>query len=195
MVIKMSRIGKQTITIPAGVTVEKKDGLISVVGPKGTLTTKIRPEMQIEIANNQIKVINNRDDKFTRSLHGLTRAKIANLIVGVTEGYEKSLKLIGTGYRARIEGEKLILSVGFSHPVEILPKEGIKFEVEGNDILKVSGINKDLVGQVAAKLRDIRPPEPYKGKGIRYLNEQVRRKAGKAGKAGAAGTGGAGGGQ
>jgi len=190
----MSRIGKQPVPIPAGVTVEIKDGEVVVTGPKGKLTQSIRPEIEVNLKDNQLFVSRKSDSKLARSLHGLTRSLIANMVKGVTDGWSKTLKLVGTGYRVKLEpsaaGEKLVLSVGFSHPVEVQPVEGIKFEVQGNDTIVISGIDKALVGQVAAKIRKIRPPEPYKGKGIRYEDEKVRRKPGKAAKTGVPGAGG-----
>lgn len=185
----MSRIGQQPIKIPEGVSVDYHPPLLVVKGPKGELRQRIRPELEVEIGEGQIKISRKKNDKFVRSLHGLTRTLIVNIIEGLTRGYSKVLKLVGTGYRVKKEGKKLVLSLGFSHPVEVEPVEGIQFEVEGNDTIKVSGIDKQLVGQVAAKIRQIKPPEPYKGKGIRYQDEEVRRKPGKAGKAGMAGFG------
>lgn len=186
---EMSRIGKQPIQIPQGVTVQLKNGEVVVRGPKGELRQEIQPEVKVAIKKDQVLVSRKSEDKLARSLHGLTRTLIANMIQGVTEGWSKTLKLVGTGYRAKLEGEELILSVGFSHPVELKPIEGIKFEVRGNDTITVLGIDKALVGRVAAEIRKIRPPEPYKGKGIRYKDEKVRRKPGKAAKIGAAGFG------
>lgn len=185
----MSRIGKKPIPVPEGVTVEIKDGEIKVAGPKGELKQEVRPEIKIEIKNNQVLVSRKVENKLGRSLHGLARTLIANMIKGVTEGWSKTLKLVGTGYRAKLEGDNLVLSLGFSHPVEIKPVEGIKFEVKGNDTITILGLDKALVGRVAAGIRKIRPPEPYKGKGIRYEDEEVRRKPGKAAKIGAAGFG------
>lgn len=185
----MSRIGQQPIKIPEGVSVDYRPPLLVVKGPKGELKQKIRPELKVEIEQGKIKISRKKNDKSNRSLHGLTRTLIANMIEGVTQGYSKVLKLVGTGYRVKKEGEKLVLSLGFSHPVTVESVEGIQFEVEGNDTIKVSGIDKQLVGQVAAKIRQIKPPEPYKGKGIRYQDEEVRRKPGKAGKVGIAGFG------
>jgi len=185
----MSRIGRQPIPIPEGVTVEVKKGEVKVVGPKGELIQEIRPEIRVEIKNNQVLVSRKVDSRLGRSLHGLTRTLIANMIKGVTEGWSKTLTLVGTGFRAKLEGESLVLSLGFSHPVQVKPVEGIKFEVKGNDTITVWGIDKALVGQVAAGIRKIKPPEPYKGKGIRYKDEEVRRKPGKAAKIGAAGFG------
>lgn len=185
----MSRIGRQPVQIPEGVTVEIKGGEIKVKGPKGELKQRIRSEIKVEKKNNQILVSRKVENKLGRSLHGLIRTLIANMIKGVTEGWSKTLKLVGTGYRAKLEGEKLVLSVGFSHPVVVKPVEGLQFEVKGNDTIRVLGIDKALVGQVAAEIRKIRPPEPYKGKGIRYEGEEVKRKPGKAAKIGAAGFG------
>lgn len=183
----MSRIGKQPIKIPENVSIECCDLEIVVKGPLGELRKKIHPELKVEIENGEIRILRKKDDKFTRSLHGLTRALIANMIKGVTQEYSKVLKLIGTGYRARKDQEKLILSLGFSHPVEIEPIEGVRFEVEGDDTIKIFGMDKSLVGQVAAKIRQIKPPESYKGKGIRYQDEEVKQKPGKAGKIGVTG--------
>lgn len=186
----MSRIGIQPIEIPQGVTVKTQNNRVEVSGPKGNLSLDVRSEIKVTIKENQIMVTRENEEKFTRSLHGLFRTLVANMIKGVTEGFGKTLKIIGTGYRVAKEGEKLILTVGFSHPVNIEPPTGIKFEVEGDDLIKISGVDKALVGQIAATIRAIRPPEPYKGKGIRYLDEVVRHKAGKAGKVGAAGAAG-----
>ncbi len=186
----MSRVGKQPIKIAQGVTVNEKNREIEVIGPKGSLKMNYRREIKIEIKDGQILVNRINENKISCSLHGLTRTLIANMVKGVTEGFSKTLKLVGTGYKVVAEGQDLVLSVGFSHPVRVKQPEGIKFEVEGNNIIKVIGIDKGLVGQWAAKIRDIYPPEAYKGKGIRYLDEEVRLKPGKAGKAvGAAGGG------
>lgn len=189
VMVNMSRIGQQPIKIPEGVEVDYRQSVLVVKGPKGELKQKIRPELKVEVSQDEIKVSRKKNDRFSRSLHGLARTLIANMIWGVIEGYSKVLKLMGTGYRVKKDGEKLVLSLGFSHPVTIEPIEGIHFEVEGDDTIKISGIDKGLVGQVAAKIRQIRPPEPYKGKGIRYQDEEVRRKPGKAGKVGVAGFG------
>ena len=183
----MSKIGKKPIEILDQVTVEIKNGQIFVAGPKGSLNLKIRPEIKVFIKGNQVFVSRDRNDRLSRSLHGLTRTLIANAVEGVTNGFSKTLEMVGTGYRASLEGENLVLAVGFSHPVKVLPPSGIKFEVEGNNKIKISGIDKALVGQVAAQIRKIRPPDPYKGKGIRYEGEEVKLKPGKAGKAGAVG--------
>jgi large subunit ribosomal protein L6 len=185
----MSRIGNQPVKIPEGVSVEYRPGFLLVKGPKGELKQKIRPEVEVSVEAQEVKISRKKDDQFSRSLHGLTRSLVANMIKGVTEGYQQVLKLVGTGYRVSQSGEKLVLSLGFSHPVEIEPIEGIQLTVPDKETIKISGVDKQLVGQVAAKIRHLRPPEPYKGKGIRYEEETVRRKAGKAGKVGAAGFG------
>ena len=183
----MSRVGREPIIIPEGVTVEIRENGVKVSGPKGSLSLEMRPEIKAEVKEGKILVTRQNEEQMSRALHGLFRTLIDNLIIGVTQGYEKTLKIEGIGYRAVMEGETLILSVGFSHPVKVSPPLGIKFETGDNNLIKVSGIDKGLVGQWTAKVRAIRPPEPYKGKGIRYLDEQIKRKAGKAGKAGAAG--------
>jgi large subunit ribosomal protein L6 len=182
---KMSRIGKLPVKLPESAKAVFSDNQIKVSGPKGELSQEVRPEVKIEINKEEILVTRKKDDKFSRSLHGLYRSLIFNMVKGVSEGFEKKLKLIGVGYRVRKEGEGLVLSVGYSHDVPVEKIEGISFDVEGTDIIKVSGIDKARVGEIAAKLRKIRPPEPYKGKGIRYIDEVISLKAGKAGKAGA----------
>ena len=184
----MSRIGKKPITIPEGVEIKIEDSEIRVKGPKGELKREIRPEIKVEIKEKEILVSPLKETKKTKAFWGLTRALINNMVKGVIEGYEKKLQIEGVGYKARVEGEYLILEVGFSHPVKIKQPEGINFSVEKN-IITVSGIDKELVGQVAAKIRKVRPPEPYKGKGIRYLGEQIRKKAGKKMVAAAGGAG------
>lgn len=178
----MSRIGKQPIPIPAGVEVYIKDGVVSVTGPKGSLNFTPHLRMNITLEDKSVLVKRAGNDILDRSLHGLTRTLIANMISGVTAGFSKKLELHGVGYRAQIQGKKLQLSLGFSHPVEFTAPEGIMFEIdkEKKNIITVSGIDKILVGQVAANLRALRKPEPYKGKGIRYFGEVIRRKAGKA---------------
>jgi len=185
----MSRIGQQPVKIPENVKVDYHGSTLVIEGPKGELKQKIRPELKVKIGQGEIKIDRRKNDKFSRSLHGLTRTLVANMVNGVTQGYSKVLKLVGTGYRVKKEGEKLVLSLGFSHLVEVESVEGIQFELEGDDTIKIFGIDKGLVGQMAAKIRQIKPPEPYKGKGIRYQDEEVRRKPGKAGKVGAAGFG------
>ncbi len=177
----MSRIGKMPIQIPDGVTVEYKDGLITVKGPKGQLQFRHHPDMIIEMKDKEILVKRPSDKKFHRALHGTTRQIINNMIIGVKDGFKKELEVHGTGYRARMEGKNLVLQVGFSHDVVMTPPEGITVKVEGQNKIIVEGIDKQLVGQFAANIRAVRPPEPYKGKGIRYAGEHIRRKAGKAG--------------
>lgn len=184
--ITVSRIGQKPVVIPAGVTVEINQDKIEVTGPKGSLEQKIRPEIQVAVSEGKVVVKRRLDNKLNRSLHGLTRSLIANMVQGVQNGFSKNLELVGTGYRVKMEGNKIILSVGFSHPVEFEPPAGIELAIEGNNFIKVSGIDKALVSQVAANIRAIRPPESYKGKGIRYQGETVKTKPGKASKVGAA---------
>ena len=179
----MSRIGRMPIAVPAGVTVDiAENNQGTVKGPKGELTRKLAPEMKIEKDGEEIKVSRPNDLKKMRSLHGLTRTLIHNMIVGVTEGYQKKLEVNGVGYRAQKQGKKLTLSLGFSHPVEMEDPEGVEVTVDGQNLIIVSGIDKEKVGQYAAEIREKRPPEPYKGKGIKYDYEVIRRKAGKTGK-------------
>ncbi len=174
----MSRIGKKPILIPESVEAKIADNKIIVKGPKGELQREIRPEIKVGVKGKEILVTVGKETKKTNAFWGLSRTLIFNMVKGVTEGYEKKLQLEGVGYRANLEGEDLILQVGFTNPIKIKKEEGIKFLVEKN-IITVSGIDKELVGQISAKIRKVRPPEPYKGKGIRYLGEQVRRKPGK----------------
>lgn len=176
----MSRIGKLPITIPAGVQVELDGKNVKVSGPKGELKRTFTPVVDINMEESQIVVTRSSDEKHVRALHGTTRAVIQNMVTGVSEGFSKTLEIQGVGYKAEMEGEKLVINVGFSHPVVVEPLAGIVFDVtEKNRLIVVTGSNKEIVGQVAADIRKIRPPEPYKGKGIRYLGERVRRKAGK----------------
>ncbi len=179
----MSRIGKMPIAIPQGVEVRIEGTRVVVRGPKGELSRDIVPEMRLEREDGRLLVRRPSDQPRHRALHGLTRSLIANMVTGVSEGFTKTLELQGVGYRAQMQGANLVLAVGYSHPVRISPPPGIEFEVEGTSRILVKGVSNELVGQVAADIRKVRPPEPYKGKGIRYLNEYVRRKAGKAGKA------------
>lgn len=174
----MSRVGKKPIEIPQGVEVKIEGNKVIVKGPKGELSQEIRREIKVELKEGKIFVLSQIETKKTNALWGLTNTLLANFLKGVTEGYEKKLEIIGLGYRASIEGEDLVLQIGFTHPVKIKAPEGIKFSVEKN-IIAVSGINKELIGQIAAKIKKVRPPEPYKGKGIKYLGEVIRRKAGK----------------
>lgn len=181
----MSKIGKKPITIPLDVTVEVGDSTVKVKGPKGELVFPFRKEMAVEVKNQQVVVARKAENKFSKALHGLTRSIIANMILGVTQGHKKTLEIIGVGYRAAKQGEDLVLNVGYSHPVVISQTHGIEINIKENKIT-VTGPDKVLVGEVAAKIRRVRPPEPYKGKGIKYLGEQIRRKAGKALKTGGA---------
>jgi large subunit ribosomal protein L6 len=180
----MSRIGKLAITIPSGVDVEIDGNHVVVKGPKGELERDLAPELHIVREDGVLRVERPNDEKRSRELHGLTRTLVNNMVVGVTAGYRKSLEITGVGYRATLVGKKLQLNLGYSHPIEIDPPAGISFEVENPTHLAVVGINKELVGQIAAKVRAMRKPEPYKGKGVRYAGEVIRRKAGKAGKIG-----------
>jgi large subunit ribosomal protein L6 len=179
----MSRIGRMPIPIPQGVTVDVHKSNVRVKGPKGEISRDFDPDMQISLEDNQIVVQRPTDHRRHRALHGLTRALLNNMVIGVSQGFTRQLQIEGVGYRAELHGKNLVLNVGYSHPVVIEPPADISFEVErGNRILRVSGIDKELVGELAARIRRVRPPEPYKGKGIRYSGEYVRRKAGKAGK-------------
>ena len=179
----MSRIGKQPVTVPPNVTVTLEPGnVITVKGPKGTLTRKLVDDMEIIVEESMITVKRPSDLKRHRERHGLTRTLIFNMVNGVTNGYSKLLEINGTGYRAAKSGGKLTLTLGYSHPVEMIDPEGVTSTVEGNNKITVSGIDKEKVGQYAADIRDKRPPEPYKGKGIKYATEKIRRKAGKTGK-------------
>jgi large subunit ribosomal protein L6 len=178
----MSRVGKKELVIPAGVTITNNNNTVTVKGPKGELTRTFHADMQIELNENVLTVARPTDNKEHRALHGTTRAILGNMVEGVTNGYARSLDLIGVGYRASKAGNKLVLNVGYSHPVEITPEEGIEIEVPANTKVIVKGIDKERVGAVAANIRQVRPPEPYKGKGIRYEGETVRRKEGKTAK-------------
>lgn len=178
----MSRIGLKPVEIPAGVEVKLEGNKMRVKGPKGELSRELHKEMTITIEDNQITVSRPSDQKEHRSLHGTTRTLIGNMVEGVTKGFEKSLEISGVGYRAQKQGNKLVVNAGYSHPVEIDPIDGIEIDVPKNTQLTVKGIDKELVGAVAANIRAIRPPEPYKGKGIRYVGEYVARKEGKTGK-------------
>ena len=179
----MSRIGRLPIAVPAGVTVEiTENNMVTVKGPKGTLSRTLAPEMEIKQEDGHIVVSRPNDLKRMKSLHGLTRTLIRNMVVGVTDGYTKVLEVNGVGYRAAKDGKKLNLTLGYSHPVEMMDPEGIETKVEGNNKIIVSGIDKEKVGQYAAEIREKRKPEPYKGKGIKYADEVIRRKVGKTGK-------------
>ena len=178
----MSRIGKLPITVPNGVTIEATKEMVKIKGPKGELKMKLHPLMTVEAKEGKIFVTRKSDENLDKALHGTTRTLLANMIQGVTQGYEKKLEIQGVGYRAAIQGKKLVLSLGYSHPVEYSAPQGVTVAVdpEKKNILSVTGNDKQLVGEVAAKIRSFREPEPYKGKGIRYLGEHVQRKAGKA---------------
>lgn len=179
----MSRIGKMPITVPEGVKVSIDDNQVQIEGPKGKLVQKLRPEMLIKLTEGVITVERPSEEPQMKAFHGLTRSLINNMVVGVTEGYEKILQIEGVGYRPKLDGKTLILNVGFSHEVRVKPPEGINFDVDTQArTIRVQGIDKQLVGHTAADIRKIKPPEPYKGKGIRYQGEYVKRKAGKAGK-------------
>lgn len=178
----MSRIGRKPITVPSGVTVTFDNAVITVKGPKGTLTRELHKDIKVALEENVITVERPSDNKLHRSLHGTTRSVVNNMVSGVTEGFTKTLELVGVGYRASLAGNKLVLNVGYSHPVEITPEAGIEFEVPVNTKIIVKGINKERVGEYAANIRAVRAPEPYKGKGIKYEGERIIRKEGKAGK-------------
>ena len=180
----MSRIGRLPIPVPAGVKVTIDGPAITVTGPRGTLSRDLHPEMLVAQEDGNLVVRRPDEDKLHRELHGLTRTLVANMVEGVTNGYRKGIEITGVGYRAAKVGNRLQLNLGYSHPIEIDPPEGITFDVENPTRLAVVGIDKELVGQVAARVRSTRKPEPYKGKGVRYAGEKIRRKAGKAGKIG-----------
>lgn len=177
----MSRIGKKPITLPKGVEVSIDGNLVTVKGPKGVLSQEIPASISIAQEGDSLNLQRASDSKQERSYHGLSRALVANMVEGVSQGFERKLELVGVGYRAQMQGKKLVISIGFSHPVELDPPEGIEFEVPAATKITIKGIDKQLVGNTAAHIRAIRKPEPYKGKGIKYENEVVRRKAGKAG--------------
>lgn len=177
----MSRIGKQPIPLPSAVKIDIDGAKVSVTGPKGNLEREIQPQMRLTIEDGRLIVTRPTDQPRDRAMHGLTRALLSNMVIGVDTGFRKTLELVGVGYRAQMQGEKLVLALGFSHPVEVEPPAGITFTVEGPRV-HVDGIDKELVGQIAADIRKRRPPEPYLGKGVRYQGEVVRRKAGKSGK-------------
>jgi large subunit ribosomal protein L6 len=180
----MSRIGRKPISIPSGVNLEiSDDNVVRVVGPRGELSFQAHPDMQLSREDGTLTVSRPDDQREHRSLHGLTRTLINNMVVGVTDGYRKDLEIQGVGYRAALDGKVLVLSVGYSHPIRMNPPDGISYALDTPTRVGVLGIDKQQVGEEAARIRRVREPEPYKGKGIRYLGEQVRRKAGKAGKA------------
>jgi len=180
----MSRIGNAPVPLPSGVTVEAEGSTVTVTGPKGTLSRTFSDRISFVVADGRIVVSRRNDERQSRALHGLSRALLANMVAGVSTGFVKELQMVGVGYRAALQGNTLELLVGFSHPVRVAAPEGIGFEVPESTRILVRGIDRELVGQVAAEIRRVRPPEPYKGKGIRYVDEKVRRKAGKAGVSG-----------
>lgn len=177
----MSRIGEAPIPIPSGVEVTIGGSTVKVKGPKGALEREVHPKIKVEKADDQLRVVRSDDERQTRALHGLTRSLVANMVTGVNEGYSKSLEIVGVGYRANPKGKSIELLLGFSHPVIYDPPDGIEIEVTNPTYLVVRGIDKQVVGQVAAEIRNYRPPEPYKGKGVRYEGERIIRKAGKTG--------------
>lgn len=180
----MSRIGNLPVSVPASVEIDiGSDNTVTVKGPKGSLSQRFSPNMLLQRDNGTVLVQRPDNQRENRSLHGLTRTLINNMVIGVTDGYKRDLEIQGVGYRAALDGSVLVLSVGFSHQVRMTPREGVAFTLDGNTRISVVGIDKQAVGEEAAKIRRVRPPEPYKGKGIRYAGERVRRKAGKAGKA------------
>lgn len=177
----MSRIGRKPIPLSDQITVEITGGNISVDGPKGKLSLRLHPSMAVRVEDRQLHCVRPSDNKLHRSLHGLTRTLIANMVEGVTKGFEKKLEMVGVGYRASVQGRNLALMLGYSHPLVFPLPDGINVSVESQNLLTVSGADKQQVGEVAAKIRRLRPPEPYKGKGVKYAGERIRRKAGKAG--------------
>ena len=178
----MSRIGRQPIAIPSSVQVQIEGSNVVVKGPKGELQREVHPDIGVQLDDGKISVTRSSDLPYHRALHGLTRALLANMVTGVLTGFSKTLELLGVGYRAQQMGQNIQIAVGYSHPVDVKAPQGITLEVEGTSRIHIRGLDKELVGQTAAEIRGIRPPEPYKGKGIRYEGEHVRRKAGKAGK-------------
>jgi large subunit ribosomal protein L6 len=178
----VSRIGNKIVVLPAGVDIKQDGNNVTVKGPKGELTRTFSNDITMNIEGNEVTFTRPNDSKEMKTIHGTTRANFNNMVVGVSEGFQKALELIGVGYRAQVQGSKLVLNVGYSHPVEMTAPEGVTFEVPSNTQVIVKGISKEVVGEVAANIRGVRPPEPYKGKGIRYVGEYVRRKEGKTGK-------------
>lgn len=174
----MSRVGKLPVLMPEGVSADIGKGIVKITGPKGNLSREFPREVTVKEEEKNLLVERKNDSKKARAMQGTLRAHLANMVLGVTEGWSKELEMVGVGYRSQVSGDKLVLTVGFSHPVEVKAPEGIKFSVE-KSIIKIEGIDKEGVGQIAAKIRAVRPPEPYKGKGIRYIDEVVRRKPGK----------------
>lgn len=179
----MSRVGQKAITIPEKTKVAFKQGLVTVEGQKGTLSRNIHPSVDLDINDGVIKVIRKSEDRKTRAMHGLCRSLVDNMIIGVTEGFQRVLEINGIGYRATVSGSTITLNLGYSHPIDFKLPEGISATVDKNNTIRLSGIDKELLGQTAASIRQLRPPEPYKGKGIKYAEERIRRKAGKTGTA------------
>lgn len=182
--VGISRIGRQPIPIPEGVTVKISGLEVIISGIKGEIKKKFSPQVKIKIVDNCLRVTGEASDPKVQAISGTTRALLANMVEGVVKGFEKTLKLVGTGYRVKMEGEKLVMLLGYSHPVIFAPVEGVEFQVPDEATIKIEGVDKAKVSQVAAKIRDLRPPEPYKGKGIRYDQEEIKKKPGKAGKTG-----------
>ena len=175
----MSRIGKKPIEIPEGINISKDGNTINVKGPKGELHRELHPNISVDVKDNEVIVTRPDDTKLNKSLHGLTRALIQNMVTGVNSSYKKTLDIVGVGYRAELKGKNLLLNIGYSHPIYFIPPDDINFELPTQTQIVISGVDKQLVGQIAAKVRSFRKPEPYKGKGIKYSDEQIRRKAGK----------------
>jgi large subunit ribosomal protein L6 len=178
----VSRIGKQPIDIPSGVTAKVKDNVVTIKGPKGELTQSLRPEVNVALENDQITVTRRDDTRQSRAQHGLARSLVGNMVVGVSEGYSKTLDVVGVGFRVEMKGKNLLMNIGYSHPIYFMPPEDVELQAPTQTQIVVSGHDKQLVGQVAAKIRSFREPEPYKGKGIKYSDEYIRRKAGKTAK-------------
>jgi len=177
----MSRVGKKPITLPDKTTITYKDGEITVKGNKGTLTHTVHPDVDLDVKKDQIDVVMRKDDRKTQALQGMTRSLVNNMVVGVSEGYERILEISGIGYRAEAKGKSILFNLGYSHPIDFPLPDGITATVEKNNVVKLAGIDKHLLGQTAARIRQLRPPEPYKGKGIKYAEEYIQRKAGKTG--------------
>jgi large subunit ribosomal protein L6 len=175
----VSRIGKKPVLIPKGITAALSDNYLKVKGPKGELESRFHRSMKIEVKESEIHIARPNDLKENKALHGLTRALIQNMVVGVTKGYEKSLEIVGVGYKAEMKGKNLLLNIGYSHPIYFIPPDGIILQTPAPTQITISGIDRQLVGMVASKIRSVRKPEPYKGKGIKYSDEQIQRKAGK----------------
>jgi large subunit ribosomal protein L6 len=175
----VSRVGKRPVSLPSGVEVQVTKNIISVKGPKGSLSTEINPEMSVTVRDHEVAIARPNDSKLYKSLHGLYRSILKNMVDGVTKGFEKKLEIVGVGYKGEMKKDRLVLQLGYSHPIVFVPPQGIKLSVEGNVNITINGTDKELVGKVAAKIRSFRPPEPYKGKGIKYADEVIRRKAGK----------------